>query len=523
MKRSRFCALFCAALILALLLSFAPMSFAADGSFEKSIADFPESYRVKLRELHTVYPNWEFQAIDTGLDWDAAVNTESSGGRSLVDISENYSYLFKSKNTGDYDYGSSRYIAKDGGFCAANKFCVSYFMDPRNFLTEENIFQFELLSFDESFTVAAVDLVLSGTFMYNKKITYVTDSGESRTMNETYAEVIFQAGKTYDANPCFLASKIRSEIGSSPSGSVTGRNSTYPGIYNFYNIGASDGAGAITRGLAWAANGKDGTYGRPWTDPKKSIMGGAEFLVNTYIGKGQFTGYYQRFNVNPHGYYQVYSHQYLTNISGAAEQGYSTYRSYLSMGLLQQRFIFSLPVYRNMPGASNYAGTLKLNDASSQTVKVSTTSAINVRTGPSTYNDRLAFTVSPGTSMTVLGVSFTDSRYPDSILKYPVWYYVKFQYEGTAYKGYVPAQFTTAVSVVTVAPGLYAPKYSTGNRSLYFRYVSLDARMCTIVDETRLKFLKEGVCDVLAYDSSGRAAVVRYKISCVLPTAARVR
>ena len=513
MKRNTCRALLCLALSVLLVFSALPLCIAADAAFEKSIADFPESYRVKLRELHAAHPNWEFTAIDTGVDWGEAVDVESSGGRSLVEISDNYANAFKSKNTGDYNYSSSSYIQKDGGFCTANKFCVSYYMDPRNFLNEENIFQFELLSFDDSFTVEAVDLVLSGTFMYHKKITYVTSSGESKTMKQTYAQVMYEAGMTYDVNRCSLPSKIRNEIGSTPSGSVTGRNSSYPGIYNFYNIGASDGAGAITRGLAWAASTKDGSYGRPWTDPKKSIMGGAEFLVNTYIGKGQFTGYYQRFNVNPDGYYNMFDHQYMTNISGAASQGYSSYRSYLSMGLLDMHFIFSLPVYKNMPGAADNSGTLQLADAASQTVKVSTSSAVNVRTGPSTNYDKMAFTVSPGTQMTVLGTYVTDSHYYDSILRYPVWYRVKFVYDGTAYKGYIPAGFTTVQTQKTVAPGLYVPKFTTTNSSLFFKYVSMDARICTVVEDTKLKFLKEGSCFVLAYDSTGRYAMVNYKVS----------
>ncbi len=517
MKRKGLYGLACVVLIALLTALFAMSSFGADTAFEKSISAFPESYRVKMRELHQLYPSWEFQPLDTGLDWNEVVTVESSGGRSVVEISGNYTNLFKSKNTGDYNYSSGAYIQKDGGFCTANKFAVSYFLDPRNFLNEENVFQFELLSFDDSFTVEAVDVVLSGTFMYNKKMTYLTSSGETKTIDQTYAQAIYEAGKTYNVNPCFLASKIRSEVGSTGSGSVSGKNSTYPGIYNFYNIGASDGAGAITRGLAWAANGKDGTYGRPWTTPKKSILGGAEYLAKIFIGKGQNTGYYQRFCVNPDSAYGLYNHQYMTNISGACVQAYSSYRSYLSMGLLGQHFVFSVPIYRNMPGSADNTGTLKLADAASQTVEVSLSSASSVRTGPSTNYDKMAFTLAPGTNLTVLGAYPTDSRYYDSILRYPVWYQVKFVYDGTAYKGFIPCGFTTPVSTKTVSTGLYTPKYSTGNKSLYFKYVSLDARICSVVDDTKLNFLKEGSCVVLAYDASGRFAMVKYVVSASAP------
>ena len=506
-------ALLCAALLCLLLCAFCFAASGADAAFEKSISAFPESYRVLLRELHTSHPDWEFTAMKTGLDWNTVINTEASGGRSLVDVSSSYANAFKSKDSGDYNYSTGKYIQKDGGFCTANKFAVSYFIDPRNFLNEENIFQFEQLNFDPSFDVDAIEVILSGSFMYKTKMTYLTAEGESKTINQTYASAIFEAGKTYNVNPCYLAAKIRNEIGATPSGSVTGRNSSYPGIYNFYNIGATDGAGAITRGLAWAANTTAGTYSRPWNTPKKSILGGAEYIASTYIAKGQSTGYLQRFNVNPNGTYRVYEHQYMTNISGAASQGYSTYRSYLSIGLLDTHFIFSIPVFENMPGAKNNSGTLKLNDAANQTATLSISTASSVRQGPSTNYPKYDFTLSPGTSMTVLDTMPTDSHYYDSVLRYPVWYYVRFKYNGETYKGYIPAGFTTVNETVPVALGEYTPAFTTNNTSLYFKFVSLDSRYVTVVNDTKLKFLKTGTAPVLAYDSNGRCAFVNYAVS----------
>lgn len=54
---------------------------------------------------------------------------------------------------------------------------------------------------------------------------------------------------------------------------VTGTNSSYPGIFNFYNIGATSGSNPAVNGLKWASSGT--TYLRPWTDRYRSIVGGA--------------------------------------------------------------------------------------------------------------------------------------------------------------------------------------------------------------------------------------------------------
>ena len=42
-----------------------------DGSFEARLTQqgFPESYKVKLRELHKKYPEWVFTAMHTNLEW----------------------------------------------------------------------------------------------------------------------------------------------------------------------------------------------------------------------------------------------------------------------------------------------------------------------------------------------------------------------------------------------------------------------------------------------------------------------
>ncbi len=492
-------------------LMFPVFSFGADSDFENSLSAFPKSYRAALRALHEKHPTWSFTAMKTGIDWEKAVDAESSGGRSLF---PNYcTDLFKSVKSGDYNYSTGSYIQKDSGFVTANRLAVSYYMDPRNFLNETDIFQFEDLSYDESFNEAAVEYVLRGTFMYKAKISYYNTKGKLVNTNEKYSTVICEAGKENNVNPCYLAAKIRGEIGDGTS-ATSGKNSTYPGIFNFYNIGASDGAGAIERGLYWAKSGT--TYSRPWNTPKKSIIGGAEFVASSYIAQGQHTTYLQKFNVNPDAAYNLYDHQYMTNVCAAAFQAYFSYDSYASAKLLDNKFSFSIPVFNNMDDQNGTNGKITLADASSLSGYIDTDSSVNVRTGPSTNNDRLDFYLPSGTNVTISDIVETDSTYYQNVLYYPFWYKISFTYQSKKYTGYVPKSFVTLSSSVAVSPGAYEPLF---NGSKKLRLLSFNEQIATIDGDT-INFLKKGTVEIAAYDSTGRFSIVKYNVTDAVAPAA---
>ena len=91
------------------------------------------------------------------------------------------------------------------------------------------------------------------------------------------------------------------------------------------------------------------TYQRPWTSPKKAIMGGAEYISKGYIDKGQYTSYLKKFNVNPSGYYPVYNHQYMANLRAPSSEAASSYNSLKENNLLDKPFNFVIPVYLDMP------------------------------------------------------------------------------------------------------------------------------------------------------------------------------
>ena len=480
---------------------------ASADSFERSISDFPDSYKTKLRRLHETYPKWKFVAFETGINWNDAVNQEQAYDRNLFPLG--CSDIYKSKEIGDYNYDSNSYIQKDGGFVTANKAAVAYYMDPRNFLDETSIFQFESLEYNDEFDEAAVEFVLNGSFMYNTKISYLNAAGKKITTTKKYSTAICDAGKKYNLNPCYLASKILNEVGSKGSGSVSGRNKDYPGIYNFYNIGAYDGADAIKLGLKWASNGT--TYSRPWNTPVKSIMGGAEFIAEQYIAEGQFTPYLQKFNVNPKSGYPLYNHQYMTNVCGAVAQAYSSYQSYRSSDLLQTVFIFSIPVFDNMDDKNGKDGSITLSEAKNLTGVVNLSA--NVRSGPSTAHDSvlLGQYLSKGTKVQILSIAKTDTNSYYSYLNYPYWYKIKFTYNSKSYTGYIYYNYVTLDSTVQVPVGTYNPSYdSKSGKKL--RLVSFNEKIATIQNDYTIQFKKKGKVLIAAYDSTGRMSVVQYNV-----------
>lgn len=129
------------------------------------IENFPDSYKPYLYELKKRYPNWEFTALYTGIDWNTAISNEYGNDKNLVPLS--YSDSWKCTEFGKYN------VEIDAGWVNASKQAIEYTMDPRNFLNEVRIFQFEKLTYDENInSESGVDKILYGTEFYNKTVSY---------------------------------------------------------------------------------------------------------------------------------------------------------------------------------------------------------------------------------------------------------------------------------------------------------------------------------------------------------------
>lgn len=358
---------------------------------------FSESYIEDLAALQKAHPNWKFVAFKTGLDFDDAVKGELAG-------------------------------------TPTTETNLRAYLDPRNWLNEKYIFQFESIKKSDSVqSVSSVNAILKKTWMANSKINYFDTQGISKTVTEvnTYADAMIKASNDTNMSANYIAAKIRQENGGATysATAVCGTRTPFQGIFNYFNIGAYTTA---MDGLAWAAgflkankdtvlydstnataspivtvsngqrmtyvkedgeyyrvtlyneldNGKYedketgyilksdvnttymGNYGRPWTDPNKAIYYGAKYIANGYLTY-QYTMYLQKFNVNAQSG-NLYRHEYMTNVSGAASEGYHLYSGYSNAGLLNSAHTFYIPVFNNMP-----------NDNSDVTTTVPTTTTKN--------------------------------------------------------------------------------------------------------------------------------------------------
>lgn len=358
---------------------------------------FSESYIEDLAALQKAHPNWKFVAFKTGIDFDDAVKGELAG-------------------------------------TPTTETNLRAYLDPRNWLNEKYIFQFESIKKSDSVqSVSSVNAILKKTWMANSKINYFDTQGISKTVTEvnTYADAMIKASNDTNMSANYIAAKIRQENGGATysATAVCGTRPPFQGIFNYFNIGAYTTA---MDGLAWAAgflkankdtvlydstnataspivtvsngqrmtyvkedgeyyrvtlyneldNGKYedketgyilksdvnttymGNYGRPWTDPNKAIYYGAKYIANGYLTY-QYTMYLQKFNVNAQSG-NLYRHEYMTNVSGAASEGYHLYSGYSNAGLLNSAHTFYIPVFNNMP-----------NDNSDVTTTVPTTTTKN--------------------------------------------------------------------------------------------------------------------------------------------------
>ena len=277
---------------------------AADGQGNYAdIEQFPAGYQPALTALKEKYPNWIFVRYNTELDWNTAVTNEMQGGRSLVSASS------PAWAKGDF-YGA--------GWYNASRQALEAYMDPRNALREGAIFQFEQLTYNETYhTEAALKSFLDNTFM--------NSSANAPGTNMTFEYIFYMIGKEdcRKVSPFHLAARVLQEQGKGTSPIISGTVEGYEGYYNYFNVGAN---GKKTEEII--RNGLEYAKANEWKGAYFSILGGANLLADKYINKGQDTPYLQKFNVNKNSAYGLYS----------------------SANALGNSFVFRIPVYENMPG-----------------------------------------------------------------------------------------------------------------------------------------------------------------------------
>lgn len=367
---------------------------------------FPKSYVEDLLALYRKHPQWEFEPFITNLDWSEAVKGERTPhNKQLIEKSVIAAYKCTCSSCNGV-------IQESGGWVSASQTAVERFMDPRNWLTDLHIFQFEYNIYEEGQNTEVIESILKDTWMYNSYITYYDGLGNTKTFTldgkkVKYSEAILKAAKDSGVSAYYLASKIVQEVGSTTSSAAagsSGKESPYNGIYNYYNIAANTGAGD---GLRWA-NGymkttasatmyksASASSSKVVTVPSgaslyyiaksgdfyqvSATVSGTKYTgyisssnvsLSTSYGRpwstpyqsiyygakyifSQFstyqpTGYLQKFNVNPASG-NLYHNEYMANVRAAAFESEHTYEAYVDCGIIGTKKVFQIPVFKNMP------------------------------------------------------------------------------------------------------------------------------------------------------------------------------
>lgn len=331
---------------------------------------FPDAYKKSLKELHSKHPNWIFKGIPAKYSWTNALDQEDIKKRSLYQVTssgvKNGLQGYLDTNSAFYNYETDKFTPLDGStWFQANRQTVAYFMDPRNFLTDSGIFMFEDLTYHKNFQTDAVV----------KKILY-TD------FYKDYIKYYIEAAEKYNVSPVYLAAFSRQEVGLNSGTATSGKAGTYNGVnydgyYNFFNIGASSGTNPVYNGLAKSKE-------KGWTTPQKAIVGGAAWIVDGYINQGQYTRYFQKWNVSPTTTTGIW-HQYMTDIHALVSPSATTAASYNSMGIANEALVFAIPIYSGMPSSTSLPKTGNPNNWLKD-LKVDSKTVANFKGETTSYN-----------------------------------------------------------------------------------------------------------------------------------------
>ena len=339
------------------------------------LAGFPEDYARPLTELHLLHPEWNFTPLlitdgNPLYRWDYVIHQETKNPEiNLISGLDDYRAYRNPTNKESYD----------SGYYQASTAAVEYFMDPRNFLNETDIFQFYDLSSAHNVGIEEVQAVLTGTFMEDG----ILENGK------TFSEYFIEIGEELNVNPVYLAVKARQEQGVNgnspvlggkcgsllaqyyedgtqtsedgnkvltPSSGYTGNELLLlDGYYNFFNIKAS-GNGLFAIYYNAMVRAQSGTvdmteiWGTPaWNTLWKSMYGGAYTIKTSFIDRYQNTIYLQKFNVDSRAADRNFWGQYMQNVAGSLTESRTLFGAFASSGVLDGHCNFVIPVYEGMP------------------------------------------------------------------------------------------------------------------------------------------------------------------------------
>ena len=307
-------------------------------------------YKEAIEKLQSAHPNWNFELLYTGVKFSDAIAGE---------------YSVRKRNLVPTDYGGE-WIAGttlyDTGWYAASEKAIAYYMDPRNFLNDTDIFQFQDVNdyLDGVCTLEGIKNKVSGSFL------------------QEYATDINTACKNKNVNPYYIIARLFQENGTNPkSGTykMDGGDNKY--YYNPFNIGATGDTKTEVYNNALARAKQEG-----WDTMEKALEGGIYFCKANWLDNYQNTLYQNRFDIDTRNGTSLYTHQYMQNLMGAYSEARILRSSYANTGKFESEFTFIIPLYEGMEATLS---PMPVNSQESYSINVKTTGTyVRIRSDAST-------------------------------------------------------------------------------------------------------------------------------------------
>lgn len=255
----------------------------------------PARYKAKIEALKKAHPNWSFSFVNVGVDYEDAPAKYNS---------------------------------------------TQSYIDPINYLNENDIYAF--LDIDSyqfgSWTAEQVAAI------------WLEKEGAIFTEEEAVAQIM-TTSKSVMMNPLYIACRmgLESSYGSSAfaKGMSKVTNVTVDGIYyskdknQYYDLGGTYynffGIGAYDYNPNNAMITAKRTY--DWHTPERALVGGAHYIKEWYLDRGNITPYFFR-------YAHMTDNAYMTDVAAPKKEAEILKRAYTDPKA-QAHFI--VPVYRNMP------------------------------------------------------------------------------------------------------------------------------------------------------------------------------
>lgn len=291
------------------------MVYHFDSTFENNIAAFPQSYRMQLRYLHALYPEWIFSPMIIK--------------RKFAKTAKTYQKKALTSFTSPAMIASDK-IVEGNVWRRASLSLTRYVLDPRNSLYADRAAVFEQLVYNDAESLATISKMLKGTAL----------AGIEPQSGKSYAKLLQEACLKYNISLSNIAARAKQENGAGGLGLKGGKvkGKTY---YNIFNIGANTGARS---GIVYAAK-------KGWNTRKKAIYGGVAYICHHYVNKNQITLYLQRFDLYSK---KLNTNIYMTNITAPIEEARHMMQGYVdtkSAGIARS---LSIPVYQKMPEKTVY-------------------------------------------------------------------------------------------------------------------------------------------------------------------------